>query len=131
MRLIVKNSAITASLLDNVRPLRWQDGLSDLPAHQAMLPRLARANGPTGSGWMSAALVVPVFLYRHYIVDGGKFPSDMSKDLLLWGQTQLGPKRAGVLPYLALAGGVAVMLAATSFSGEDKSRKCRQLPASC
>ena len=61
------------------------------------------------SGWVSAALVVPVFLYRHYIVDGGKFPSDMSKDLLLSGQTQLGPKRAGVLPYLALAGGVAVM----------------------
>jgi hypothetical protein len=34
----------------------------------------------------------------------------MWKDLLLPGQTVLGPKRAGVLPYLALAGGVGVML---------------------
>jgi hypothetical protein len=61
------------------------------------------------SGWVSAALVVPVFLFRHYIVDGGKFPQDMWKDLLLPGQTELGPKRAGILPYVALAGGVAAM----------------------
>ena len=51
----------------------------------------------------------PSVLFRHYIVDGGKFPSDMSKDLLLSGQTQLGPKRAGMLPYVALAGGVIAM----------------------
>jgi hypothetical protein len=53
---------------------------------------------------------VPFFLFRHYVVDGGKFPDDMWKDLLLPGQKELGPKRAGVLPHLALAGGVASML---------------------
>ena len=62
------------------------------------------------SGWVSAAFVVPVFLFRHYVTDRGQFPSDMWKDLLLPGQTVLGPKRAGVLPYLALAGGLGVML---------------------
>jgi hypothetical protein len=48
--------------------------------------------------------VVPVFLFRHYVTDRGQFPPDMWKDLLLPGQTCSGPKRAGVLPYLALAG---------------------------
>src|SRR4029079_16902824 len=62
------------------------------------------------SGWVSAAMVVPVFLFRHYVTDRGQFPPDMGQDILLPGQTVLGPKRAGVLPYLALAGGVGVML---------------------
>jgi len=62
------------------------------------------------SGWVSAAIVVPVFLFRHYVTDRGKFPRDMYKDLLLPGQTELGPRRAGVLPYVALAGGVGAML---------------------
>ena len=61
-------------------------------------------------GLISAAVSVPFFLFRHYVVDGGKFPDDMWKDLLLPGQKELGPKRAGVLPHLALAGGVASML---------------------
>jgi hypothetical protein len=33
----------------------------------------------------------------------------MWSDLLLPAQTELKPKRAGILPYLALAGGVAAM----------------------
>jgi len=63
------------------------------------------------SGWVSAAIVVPVYAFRHYLIDGGKFPVDMWKDLLLPGQKALGPKRAGVLPYVALAGGLASMFA--------------------
>jgi hypothetical protein len=66
--------------------------------------------GTFASGWVSAALVVPVFLFRHYVTDRGKFPPDMYKDLLLPGQTELGPRRAGMLPYVALAGGVGAML---------------------
>ncbi len=59
------------------------------------------------AGFISAALVVPFFLYRHYVTDKGKFPEHMYSDLLLAGQTQLGPKKAGMLPYLALLGGAA------------------------
>jgi hypothetical protein len=59
------------------------------------------------SGFVSAALVVPFFLFRHYYTDKGKFPEHMYSDLLLAGQTQLGPKKAGMLPYLALLGGAA------------------------
>jgi hypothetical protein len=44
------------------------------------------------------------------VTDRGKFPPDMYKDLLLPGQTELGPRRAGMLPYVALAGGVGAML---------------------
>jgi len=59
------------------------------------------------SGFVSAAPVVPFFLFRHYYTDKGKFPEHMYSDLLLAGQTQLGPKKAGMLPYLALLGGAA------------------------
>jgi amino acid transporter len=57
-------------------------------------------------GFIFAALIIPVFAFRHYVVDKGVFPAHMYSDLLLPGQTQLGPKRAGFLPYLALAGGI-------------------------
>ena len=63
------------------------------------------------AGFVSAALVVPIFLYRHYVVDRGVFPKHMYQDLILAGETELGPTRAGGLPYVALAGGVASCLA--------------------
>jgi amino acid transporter len=63
------------------------------------------------SGFVSAALIVPIFLYRHYVVDRGVFPQHMYQDLLLDGETALGPRRAGFLPYLALAGGIAACFA--------------------
>jgi amino acid transporter len=62
------------------------------------------------SGFVSAALIIPVFAFRHYIVDRGKFPDHMYKDLLIGGEKEPGPKRAGVLPYVALAGGIASCL---------------------
>src|SRR5262249_45689704 len=61
-------------------------------------------------GFIFAALIIPVFAFRHYVVDKGKFPEHMYQDLLLPGQKQLGPKRAGFLPYLALAGGIGSCL---------------------
>jgi amino acid transporter len=67
--------------------------------------------GTLWAGFVSAALVVPVFLFRHFVQDKGKFPDHMWQDLLLPGQKELGPTRAGMLPYVALAGGFACVLA--------------------
>jgi len=68
-------------------------------------------NGTLVSGFVSAALILPVFGYRHFVVDKGVFPKAMHEDLLLPGETELSPTRAGMLPYLALAGGIASCLA--------------------
>jgi amino acid transporter len=63
-------------------------------------------------GLAFAALIFPVFAFRHYVQDGGKFPKRMLEDLGVKDEQGLGEKRAGVLPYLTLAGGIAVMLIA-------------------
>lgn len=42
--------------------------------------------------------------------DKGKFPDHLFSDLVLEGQTELGPKKAGVLPYVALVVGAGVMI---------------------
>ncbi len=61
------------------------------------------------SGLAFAALIFPVFWYRHYIVDQGKFPKEAYEDLgLPYGE--LGARKAGVLPYLALILGAGVVL---------------------
>jgi len=60
-------------------------------------------------GWISALIALPVFYYRHYVTDKGKFPTHMFDDLIPEGETELGPKRCGVLPYVAVAGGLACM----------------------
>jgi amino acid transporter len=62
-------------------------------------------------GFIFAALILPVFAYRHFVRDGGKFPDGAMEDLGLVGQ-DLGVKRAGILPYVALAAGLVVVLAA-------------------
>lgn len=61
-------------------------------------------------GLAFAALIFPVFAFRHYVQDGGKFPARMLADLGVKDEHGLGEKRAGVLPYVTLAGGVAVVL---------------------
>ncbi|MBY0227370.1 MAG: APC family permease [Hyphomicrobium sp.] len=48
-----------------------------------------------------AALIIPVFLFRHYIQDKGKFPAEMLTELNLKGQ-DLGERKAGILPYVTL-----------------------------
>lgn len=66
------------------------------------------------SGLIFAAFIFPVFWYRHYIVDGGKFPKEAYDDLgLPYGE--LGERKAGILPYLALILGAAVVLWANWF----------------
>jgi amino acid transporter len=61
------------------------------------------------TGLISAFIAVPVFWYRHYFCDKGKFPQEMLSDLLPPGETELGPTKCGILPYLALAGGAVSM----------------------
>jgi amino acid transporter len=66
------------------------------------------------SGLIFAAFIFPVFWYRHYFQDGGKFPKEAYDDMgLAYGD--LGVRRAGLLPYLALILGAAVVLWANWF----------------
>ena len=65
-------------------------------------------------GLFFAALIIPVFCYRHYIQDGGKFPAGALEALGLK-DGDMGEKKAGVLPYLALAAGAVVVLWANWF----------------
>ena len=66
------------------------------------------------SGLIFASFIFPVFWYRHYVVDGGKFPKEAYDDLgLPYGE--LGERKAGFLPYLALIAGAAVVLWANWF----------------
>jgi amino acid transporter len=61
------------------------------------------------SGLVFAALIVPVFWYRHYVQDGGKFPAGAMKELGL-ADGDMGERKAGMLPYLALFAGAVVVL---------------------
>ena len=65
-------------------------------------------------GFILAAMILPVFAYRHYVRDGGKFPAEAMADLGLTGQ-DLGVKKAGMLPYLTLLAGLAIVLWANWF----------------
>jgi len=56
-----------------------------------------------------AALIIPVFAFRHYVQDKGQFPPRMLEDLGLKAG-DLGQKKAGILPYVVLAAGLAVVL---------------------
>lgn len=61
------------------------------------------------SGLIFAAFIFPVFWYRHYFQDGGKFPKEAYEDMgLAYGD--MGERKAGMLPYLALLLGAAVVL---------------------
>lgn len=50
-----------------------------------------------------AASIIPIFFFRHYITDRGRFPAWMQADLEEGGQ--LIKKRAGILPYIVLVTG--------------------------
>lgn len=68
--------------------------------------------GTLTAGLVFASLIIPVFLYRHYVQDKGKFPDAMLEDMHLNDQLAEGGKRAGILPYITLAAGVAVVIIA-------------------
>ncbi|HEV7985049.1 MAG TPA: APC family permease [Steroidobacteraceae bacterium] len=65
--------------------------------------------GALRSGLMFAALIVPVFVYRHYLQDKGQFPPSMVEDLEI-GPGQKLVRRAGVWPYVTLAVAVLVLI---------------------
>ena len=63
------------------------------------------------AGLAGIAAVIPIFAYRHYFQDKGRFPDHLFEDL---GHApgEMTVKKAGMLPYVALAGGIILMLAA-------------------
>ena len=67
------------------------------------------------AGAIFAALIFPIFAYRHYVTDKGHFPKEAMEDLGLSDHGDLGPRKAGMLPYLALAAGLVVVLWANWF----------------
>jgi hypothetical protein len=68
-------------------------------------------SGTLETGLVFASLIVPVFLFRHYIQDKGTFPVAMLEDMDL-GPADSPVKRAGYLPYAVLVVGVLVVFAA-------------------
>lgn len=71
-------------------------------------------SGALWSGVIFAALIIPVFYFRHYVQDKGRFPKEAYEDLGL-AEGELGERKAGILPYLALVAGVCVVLWANWF----------------
>ena len=61
------------------------------------------------AGGIVALMILPVFAYRHWIQDKGKFPEEMLRDLHVAAGT-IDQKKAGILPYVTLAGGLATVL---------------------
>lgn len=91
----------------------WLIGVNTVLAFVNMAFMGAGANvwgkGTLLTGLVWASLIIPVFLYRHYVTDKGVFPAKMLEELQLEDGGTL-EKKAGILPYLAVAGGVAVMI---------------------
>ena len=65
--------------------------------------------GTLETGLIFASLIIPVFIYRHYIQDKGSFPKQMLEDLYISGDDSTTSKKAGVLPYVALVAGVVLV----------------------
>lgn len=68
--------------------------------------------GTLRSAVIAIALILPVFAYRHYVTDKGRFPEAMLDDLAVGGSRDLSVRKAGIRPYLTLAAGVAVVIIA-------------------
>lgn len=64
------------------------------------------------------ALIIPVFCFRHYITDRGKFPDQMLLDLQAGDPNRdLWTRHAGILPYVVLIGGVVTVIVANMIFG--------------
>ncbi|WP_051342306.1 APC family permease [Pseudonocardia spinosispora] len=64
------------------------------------------------TGLVFAALIVPVFAFRHYVRDKGRFPPSMYAPASEGSAptATAATRKAGVLPYLVLAGGVVTVV---------------------
>jgi amino acid transporter len=60
-------------------------------------------------GILSALLILPVFWYRHYFQDGGRFP-EHTFNAPAGSASVYGERKAGILPYAALLAGAALVL---------------------
>ena len=65
--------------------------------------------GTLKAGLIFASLIIPVFIFRHYVQDKGSFPKQMLEDLYISGDDSSTAKKAGVLPYVALVAGVVLV----------------------
>ena len=97
----------------------WLIGLNTVLAfvNALFLGAGAKVWGYSSALWVGlifAALIFPVFYFRHYVQDGGKFPQGALDELGLK-EGDMGEKKAGMLPYLTLAAGAAVVLWANWF----------------
>ena len=70
--------------------------------------------GTLMSGIIAAALILPVFAFRHYLQDKGKLPRQMLDDLHVTAR-DLSVQMVGMLPCVTLASGVAIVIAAKRF----------------
>lgn len=61
-------------------------------------------------GLVGAAIIIPVFAYRHYVQDKGSFPDTLYEDLPAEGGGRALVRRAGSKPFLVLAGGVLMVV---------------------
>jgi amino acid transporter len=65
--------------------------------------------GTLSFGLAFCSLIIPVFIYRHYIQDKGHFPEDMAEDLgHTTGASEI--KRAGIWPYVVVVAGIGVVI---------------------
>jgi amino acid transporter len=71
--------------------------------------------GTLSFGLAFCSLIVPVFIFRHYIQDKGHFPEDMAEDLGHGtGASEI--KRAGIWPFVVVAAGIAVVVVTHSLA---------------
>jgi len=60
------------------------------------------------------ALILPIFGWRHFVRDRGRFPPGMLRDLKI-PDGSLGEHRAGIRPYLALGAGILIVILGALF----------------
>ena len=70
----------------------------------------AYGNGVLVGGFLVVFTIIPIFLYRHYIVDKGKFPDDFSADIQPGGPVTAVTFKAGYLPYIAVAAAAGAVI---------------------
>jgi amino acid transporter len=101
------------------RPWRaptWLIGLNTVLAfvNCVLLGAGAKVWGYSNALWVGmifATFILPVFWFRHYVRDKGRFPAKALEDLGV-SDGSLGERKAGILPYLALILGLAIVLTA-------------------
>ena len=69
----------------------------------------AYGNGVLVGGFLVVFLIIPIFVFRHYIRDKGKFPANFSADIQPGGPVTAVAFRAGIWPYVAIAGAIAAV----------------------